>query len=203
MTTPVGAIPVPAGRWRRVAAYLVHRRVRITLAVFVILMIEDVLIGIEPHDLLNFRDSESVIGWGLIVSGLALRSWSAGILRKTRELTTTGPYALIRNPLYVGSFMIMSGFCSLIDDEENIWIVLGPLASLYVLQILHEERVLSKLYGERWDDYARHVPRLFPRRWPRSAGDTWEFSQWTGSREYNALGATLLGLVALQIWRLL
>jgi protein-S-isoprenylcysteine O-methyltransferase Ste14 len=201
MTYTDSALPTPSGRWNRIAAYLVERRVRITLAVFVVLMIEDVLIGIEPHDLLDFRDPESLVGLGLIVAGLALRSWSAGILRKTRELTTTGPYSIIRNPLYVGSFMIMAGFCTIIDDPENIWIVLGPLAGLYILQILHEERTLAKLYGDRWDAYASSVPRLLPRRLPRTTKSKWTYAQWAGSREYNAFAATLIGLLAVQVWR--
>src|SRR5215213_5268758 len=128
----------PDGPWQKLAAYLVYRRVRITVAVFFALMIEDVVSGIEPHSIFNYRDPEALLGCGLIFAGLAIRSWSAGILRKTRELTTTGPYAVIRNPLYVGSFMIMSGFCTLIDDPENLFIVLGPIAGIYFLQVLHE-----------------------------------------------------------------
>jgi protein-S-isoprenylcysteine O-methyltransferase Ste14 len=188
---------------RSVAAYLVKRRVRITLAVFVVLMIEDILIGIEPHDVFDYRNPKSVVGCALVFTGLALRSWAAGTLRKTWELTTSGPYAIIRNPLYVGSFMIMSGFCTLIGDVENIWVVLGPLAGLYVLQILHEERTLSALYGARWDDYVRRVPRIAPYRWPAQLSHTWQSGQWLRSREYNALGATLLGLLAVYFWRVL
>ena len=38
--------------------------------------------------------------------GLWIRGWSAGTIHKDEELTTTGPYAFARNPLYVGSFLI-------------------------------------------------------------------------------------------------
>ena len=190
-----------AGPWQGVAAYLVRRRVRITLAVFVVLIAQDVLAGVEPHDIFDYRDPESLLGCWLIFAGLGLRSWAAGILRKTRELTTTGPYAIIRNPLYVGSFLIMAGFCTLIDDVDNIGVVLGPLAALYMLQIFHEERTLSALYAERWDAYIRQVPRLFPRRPLRPALANWQACQWKMSREYNALGATLLGMLVVQFWR--
>jgi protein-S-isoprenylcysteine O-methyltransferase Ste14 len=198
-------LPAPAapGRWRAIADYLVQRRVRITVYVFVALMLEDVIMGIVPHDLFNVHDWESVFGCAMILAGLALRSWSAGILRKGSELTRRGPYAIMRNPLYVGSFLIMAGFCSLIDDEENIWFVLGPIACLYFLQVLHEERFLAQRFGTQWDEYARNVPRIFPRRWPRRADAAWEFQQWLGNREYNAFGATLLGMLAVEAWRLL
>ncbi len=190
------------GPWSRLAAYLVRRRVRITVAAFIIMMVEDVVTGVKPHSIFTPSDPKSLAGCLLIFAGLAIRSWSAGILKKTRELTTTGPYAVIRNPLYFGSFMIMSGFCMLIDDVENIFIVLGPIAGLYFLQVLHEERILSDLYGTRWSDYVRRVPRLFPRSLPKSPFATWEHSQWLGSREYRGLSATLLGMLALEFWRL-
>lgn len=200
-TTETFSSPERKGLWNRIADYLVHRRVRITVIVFVVLMVQDVLTGVKPHDIFDARDPETLLGCALVFLGLGVRTWSAGILRKTRELTTTGPYAVIRNPLYVGSFLIMSGFCTLIDDVENIFIVLGPVAGLYVLQVLHEERLLSERYGARWAAYASSVPRFLPRSWPRTPLATWELGQWLGSREYQAFSATLLGLLAVQFWR--
>jgi protein-S-isoprenylcysteine O-methyltransferase Ste14 len=200
-TSPGHANPASA-RWQRVADWLVYRRVRITLIIFVALLVEDVLIGIEPHGIFAYRDPKAVLGCMLIFAGLAIRSWSAGILKKNRELATTGPYALVRNPLYVGSFLIMSGFCTLIGDPENIFIVLGPIAGLYVLQVLHEERFLAKLFDGRWTEYADAVPRFFPCSIPKASLATWDHNQWMGSREYNAVGATLMGMLAVELWRL-
>jgi protein-S-isoprenylcysteine O-methyltransferase Ste14 len=189
------------GRWQRIVAWLVHRRVRVTLAIFACLLVEDVLIGVEPHGIFAYRDPVAVAGCMLIFSGLAVRSWSAGILRKNRELTTTGPYALVRNPLYVGSFLIMCGFCTLINDVENIYIILGPVAGLYFLQVLHEERYLAKIFAGQWCQYSATVPRFVPRSLPKAAFARWDRQQWLGSREYNALGATLLGMLLVELWR--
>jgi len=191
----------PDSPWQKIAAWLVERRVRISATVFVALIVEDLLIGIEPHGIFAYRDPVAVAGCLLIFAGLAIRSWSAGILRKNRELTTTGPYAVIRNPLYFGSFLIMCGFCTLIDDPANIFVVLGPVAALYFLQVLREERNLANLFGVQWDQYARSVPRFFPRSLPTGSSE-WDLKQWLGSREYNALGATLLGMLAVELWRL-
>jgi protein-S-isoprenylcysteine O-methyltransferase Ste14 len=181
----------------------VRRRVRLTVVIFVLLMAEDVLIGVRPHSLLAWRDPKTVVGCALVVAGLAVRSWAAGVLHKTRELTTTGPYALVRNPLYVGSFLIMAGFATLIDDVENIYVILGPLAGLYFLQVLHEERILSQKYDVRWQAYAARVPRFLPRRLPKAGTvlASWKLRDWLGSREYRALIATLIGLVAVEAWR--
>ena len=189
-------------RWDRLAEYLVRRRIRITVIVFAVLMIEDVIVGIHPHDLTNVRDPESILAIALISSGLALRSWAAGILLKSRQLATTGPYAFMRNPLYVGSFLIMSGFCTVIDDPENIFIVLGPFVGLYLLQIFQEERLLGQRFGEEWDAYVRAVPRVLPLKISKPVWGAWDFDKWLGSREYRATIAVLAGLVAVQAWHL-
>jgi protein-S-isoprenylcysteine O-methyltransferase Ste14 len=152
---------------------------------------------------LNFRDLETVVGLGLIAAGLALRSWAAGILHKHTQLTTSGPYALIRHPLYVGSFLMMIGFCTLVDDKENIWFVLGPFVALYFLHILKEERNLAGKFGEEWKKYADSVPRLLPRRLRTGGTARWSLNQWTRNREYQALGAASLGLLAIEAWRVL
>lgn len=187
-------------RWEAIAAWLVKRRVRLTVIIFVALMAEDVIIGVRPHDLFDVRDGESMVGVTLIAVGLAIRSWAAGILRKSRELSTSGPYAIVRNPLYVGSFLVMGGFCSLIDDFENIFFVMGPIAGLYYLQVLHEERFLSRTFGPRWDEYASAVPRFVPRRLPLAPLADWSRREWLGNREYRAFAAVLLGVLAVQLW---
>lgn len=201
-----GAVPPssPAeSPWQRIAAYLVYRRVRISVVVFIALVVEDVLIGVKPHGLFDYQDPQSLTGCGFIFAGLAVRSWAAGILRKTRELTVTGPYAMVRNPLYVGSFLIMIGFCIMIGDVENIYIVLGPLVGLYILQVLHEERLLSQYHPEAWQKYIGAVPRFVPRGLPRAAFGAWTYALWRSNREYRALGAVLLGMLLVDAWRVL
>ncbi len=189
--------------WKSIAAFLVRRRVRITVAIFVLLVLEDVIIGVRPHSVFHLRDPEAALGLALVALGVAVRSWAAGVLHKTWDLTTTGPYAIIRNPLYVGSFLIMSGYATLIDDVENIFVILGPLAGMYYLQVLHEERTLSQKYESRWHAYASAVPRFFPSRLPRGGTlfSTWSVRDWLGSREYRAMGSALLGVAALEMWR--
>src|SRR6266700_3810098 len=63
----------------------------------------------------------------IVATGEMLRIWAAGHLQKERILTTGGPYRFIRNPLYLGSFLIGIGFCLLAD---SIWIWMMALAYL-------------------------------------------------------------------------
>jgi protein-S-isoprenylcysteine O-methyltransferase Ste14 len=186
-----------------VAQFLIRRRILVSGVLFGLLVARDIVYGFRPHDLLNVRDPYGIVGGLLVCLGLALRSWAVGVLRKDRELTTTGPYRLIRNPLYVGSFLMMFGFCALLGDPKSIWFILGPVLLVYIVKVRQEERVLAALFPAEWAAYARRTPRFFPFILSSNLSADWRASQWMRSREYQALGATLFALVAIQVWHTL
>ncbi len=185
----------------RVGEFLVRRRILLSAIVFAVMVGRDVVYGFKPHDLANIRDPYSVLGVLLVIVGLAIRSWSAGILHKDAELTTRGPYRLIRNPLYVGSFLMMFGFCTLLNNPRDLWFILGPVLLLYVVKVRQEERLLARLFPAEWLAYFATTPRFFPRLGRADLRADWRLSQWMRSREYQALGTSLLALVALQLWQ--
>ncbi len=189
--------------WQKFIKFLLHRRVPITAFVFIALIVEDVISRVRPHSLLNFRDYYALLGLGLVFSGLGLRSWAAGTLHKRTQLATSGPYGLFRHPLYIGSLFMMLGFCTLIGDKENIWFVLGPILLLYILRANHEEKIISAAFPEQWPAYADKVPRFIPRKLPTQVFADWSLGQWLNNREYQAVSAVLLGLVALQGWHMM
>ncbi len=186
--------------WQKFVAMLLHRRVRITGILFTALVLEDLATRVDPHNLADFGNYKVVLGLGFVFAGLALRSWAAGTLHKRTQLATSGPYELFRHPLYIGSFLMMLGFCFLVDDRENIWFVLGPILFLYVLRAIHEEKYLAQAFPEEWSTFARAVPRFIPRRLPTTWVADWSLAQWKNNREYQALSAALLGLAAIQVW---
>ncbi|HEX3654981.1 MAG TPA: isoprenylcysteine carboxylmethyltransferase family protein [Pirellulales bacterium] len=188
---------------RRVLRFLIGRRISVSVVVFLLLLLEDILVGIKPHDVADWHDWHSVLGVSLVLAGLLLRSWAAGTLVKRFQLTTTGVYALVRNPLYVGSFVMMVGFCQLIDDPENIFFILGPFVAIYAIKVRDEERILSKNFGQRWQAYAQATPRFFPRRLTSSMFANWTIARWLFNREYKSLATALAGLAALKVWHAL
>jgi len=103
------------------------------------------------------------IGVVLVLLGMLLRLFSAGVIRKDDELGRSGPYALCRNPLYLGTLGILLGF-GLISGSWLIAIV-GFLFFfwLYHLVITHEERWLLSHFGGEYLEYMRAVPRLAPK----------------------------------------
>ena len=94
--------------------------------------------------------------------GIVLRALASGHVKKDQELTTTGPYAYTRNPLYLGSVIIAAGFAV---AAQNVWIVgliLAMFAAIYVPVIRAEEAYLQAKFPE-YAAYAARVPRLTAR----------------------------------------
>jgi protein-S-isoprenylcysteine O-methyltransferase Ste14 len=117
---------------------------------------------------------EYEVGWvvwplGLFLFGLgwALRMWAQKHLgyrlHITRSVTTSGPYALVRNPIYIGNTLIILGVVAM---SGVLWMM--PVALLwcglvYAGVVRYEEQQLSRRYGGEYLDYLAVVHRWFPR----------------------------------------
>jgi protein-S-isoprenylcysteine O-methyltransferase Ste14 len=145
----------------------------------------------------------SLIAGGVIaLAGLALRAAASGFVRKDRELTTTGPYAYTRNPLYLGSIIMGAGFAV---AARSWWVVAGLVALfvfVYMPIVRAEERFLRSQFPE-YDDYARRVPR-FGIKLSNKASSFGVFSRelYWKHREYNAFIGVVLMMAVLVVKRL-
>ena len=133
-----------------------------------------------------------VVGGLVLIPGFLLRAVASGHVQKNRELTTSGPYAHTRNPLYLGSLILAAGFGI---AARNWWIaaiMVGMFFAIYLPVIIAEERFLRQNFAE-YDEYARHVPRLWVRLRP-FGNQRGRFSAdlYRQHREYNALLGSLL-----------
>ncbi len=122
-----------------------------------------------------------LIGAVLAVSGILVRFWASGYIKKNKELATDGPYAFVRHPLYVGNFLIAVGFalaCGLWWAWPMLlffWLIFYPNA------IRDEDSKLERIFGDAWRDWAAQTKALLPRLRPYGAKDTettsWSFVQ--------------------------
>ena len=112
----------------------------------------------------------------MMVAGEALRLWAVGHIglpSRTRDegvgpLVTTGPYAVVRNPLYVGNILLWTGFGVVLWPAA---LVLFPLFAVYYELIVRwEEERVAATHGEAWRAYAARVSRWWPRWSPEAAG---------------------------------
>jgi len=133
----------------------------------------------------------------VVAIGLWLRAWSAGTIHKDEDLTTTGPYAYTRNPLYLGSFLIGLG----VSTAGGHWI--WPLAFLLFYAVVYSRAMageashLAELFPARYAEYALAVPGFLPRVTPYRATNVsggspsgFRWAQYSRNREWEAsLGA--------------
>ncbi len=103
-----------------------------------------------------------IIGISPIVVGEVIRIWSSGHIHKNQILTVTGPYSLSRNPLYVGSFILGTGFMVAMGVIWLAVVFLFFYASVYWFTIRWEEDKLAKAFPAEWENYFRAVPRFLP-----------------------------------------
>ena len=117
----------------------------------------------------------ATLGLILIVFGELFRIYSVafiGTVSRTRShstgqrLITTGPFAYVRNPLYVANFLITLGFTVF---GGSLWLT-ALTVFLFVFQyyfiVAYEENLLVAKFGEEYEEYRLRVPRWIPERLP-------------------------------------
>jgi protein-S-isoprenylcysteine O-methyltransferase Ste14 len=147
-------------------------------------------------------------GVALALLGEALRLWAAGHLRKNKEVITTGPYAYVRNPLYVGTFLVILGFIVASSSlrPPGLWVlvVLLPLFGIvfFAYYLPYKCRVetarLERRFDERAKHYNEHVPAFFPRLRPYPGPkQRWRLALIFENSEFGTFCAVLAGIAVL------
>ena len=134
------------------------------------------LLPIGLMAIISYKETEDELiiwplGIGIALLGASIRLWGTKhigrrmpwVKKKEKILIKTGPYAMVRNPLYIGNLFIATGLSIV---SELIWMV--PFVILYLLifyhlVVLHEERKLSERWGGEYATYMKEVPRWIPR----------------------------------------
>jgi protein-S-isoprenylcysteine O-methyltransferase Ste14 len=129
------------------------------------------------------------VGAAISLVGEALRVWAAGHLEKSREVTRSGPYRLLRHPLYAGSALIGIG---LAVAARHITAALA--IGLYLGLTLNaarrsEEAHLREKFGDAYDAYAQGRAAPMSRRF--------SLARALANREHHAVAGLMAGLAAL------
>ena len=104
-------------------------------------------------------------GWLLFFGGLSLRFWATRFIggRKSREVICYGPYSLTRNPLYVGTFMMILSLAFLLKSPTFAVSTALVIAYYCVAVVPLEETFLREAFGADYIKYCESVPRWLPR----------------------------------------
>jgi protein-S-isoprenylcysteine O-methyltransferase Ste14 len=134
------------------------------------------------------------LAWGLPVSlaGLLLRGWATGHLEKNIRLAESGPYAYVRNPLYLGTLVVAAGLVI----ASRRWLLAALFAAVFVLIYLPvielEEQHLNSLFPN-FAAYSKRVRSLWPTFRPIKSDARFRWSLYIRNREYQALLGFLAG----------
>lgn len=130
------------------------------------------------------------VGLPTAIAGELLRCWAVGYSGETTrddrvkaaKLVTSGPYAYVRNPLYLGNFITALGFTMAFTGKNSTLercalaaAALGSMAGIYATIVPHEEQYLRERFGDDFDRYCERVPRILPQLDPAPDGEqTWD-----------------------------
>ena len=176
---------------------LTWRRAVVYLAILVLLFLA--LIS-RPHPV--FYAS----GVLLIALGEFTRIWGTGHLEKNQRLVTSGPYAHVKNPLYLGTLLIMFGFAAAATHpgEASLWVLCGllpfGLACYFIYYFPKKKRVeydrLRRRFGEEAETYIQSVPDLIPRLTAfKGEKRRWRFELVVHNSELETLGLIIAALI--------
>lgn len=181
---------------------------KLTWKVLALYAVALVLIGFSDPDPRKVTRLWFWTGIALLAAGQTLRFWAAGHLRKNKELTMTGPYAHVRNPLYLGTLLALIGFAFVArsDPAQPLrlfrylnWLCLAAALLVFFLYYVprkkrREEEHLRNLFRAEWEDYKENVPAYWPRRRRYASAPRRPWS-WTAVRDNSELW-TPVALVA-------
>lgn len=107
---------------------------------------------------------------GISAVGEAIQLWCFASLQKNEVLAANGPYALVRNPMYLGRYFLLAGMLLVIG---NPWLI-AAFTVLYYLYMVNrvrrEEALLATAFGAAYARYCAAVPRFVPRLTPHPEG---------------------------------
>ncbi|MEX0603043.1 MAG: isoprenylcysteine carboxylmethyltransferase family protein [Bacteroidota bacterium] len=160
----------------------------------------------------------SMLAGGILtILGELVRSWGvayAGPLTRVTgsvgapELIVAGPFARVRNPLYVGNMVMYVGF-GIMANALTPWLVLGAgvfFLTQYTIIVTLEEEFLQKQFGETFTVYRKSVPRFLPRWTPATLpGQAGQRPDWGAGfrserRTLQALVLVVLLIVVRWVW---
>jgi protein-S-isoprenylcysteine O-methyltransferase Ste14 len=108
-----------------------------------------------------------VCGSVLVIASLVFLRQAFTVTPQARFLVTSGPYAIVRHPMYVGNILSILGLTLLIDSKEAV-VLFFICAALQIGRALTEERLLAATFPQQYAEYKARVGGFIPRLrlWP-------------------------------------
>eukprot|EP00898_Chlorokybus_atmophyticus_P000031 jgi/Chlat1/1028/Chrsp109S00045 len=116
------------------------------------------------------RGDVTITGGVLVLCGTCVNAWAAWHLRenydrvvKPESLITSGPYALVRHPIYLSYIMLFVGYATVLGSNLAACGLAIVCELYYARRMRLEEAILEEAFGEAYGEYKRQTPgRLLP-----------------------------------------
>jgi protein-S-isoprenylcysteine O-methyltransferase Ste14 len=175
-TTKTQATEQDPDTLRRFGGWLFRHRTSIPLPIALALLFIP-----APRSQPSFTTSIAPLGVLIVAAGEAIRLWAVhhiGAISRTRSdrlgpLIDSGPFARVRNPLYLGNILLWVGFALSAGLAWLAPIVAVLLAVEYHAIVRWEESLLTDRIGASYRDYLTRVPRWIPRPTAAQSESPW------------------------------
>ncbi|MDQ6996534.1 MAG: methyltransferase [Mariprofundus sp.] len=145
-----------------------------------------------------------IFGLAVVAVGEALRLWASGHIHKSAEVTVTGPYAMCRHPLYLGHFLVATGFCVTGDSITAFIIVSLAFFIIYMPTWKNEEQNLIQLFGDTYREFMAVTPAMLPRWNGKVFNGSFSWALVKQHREWKHAATLLAGMLIMLmigLWR--
>ena len=161
--------------------------------------------GSIPVLLLYSNMNDRTFRWGIIllIVGELIRFWALGFVeKKGQKLAMSGPYAFVRNPLYVGNFFLGLGVAVIVWNWILLVLFFAGFLGIYTGTIRGEEKHLREMFGKPYEDYCRNVPSFLPQLTPYEAPtkDSFLWSRIIKHHEYITVAGIFLMLMMIHLY---
>lgn len=149
----------------------------------------------------NSDDKSIMAGIWFIAAGLFLRVWANGYVIKLEKLTTSGPYAFVRHPLYLGTMLLTIGFVIMLKIYYIGIVFFLIMVTVYCRTIKKEEDMLEQRFKDLYVNYKEKVPAIVPTIFSYRKGEKWPFSfkRLIKSQEYKLFIWMLIMVIAFHL----
>ena len=135
------------------------------------------------------------VGFSVALAGELIQLWCFANLDKNSSICARGPYALVRNPMYLGRYFLVAGVLLLYRSPYLVVVMTLAYGVYMVNRVQREETLLTGIFQDGYRDYCRKVSRFWPALRP-APGDPVATWQWRLFRKNHGM-PNLLGLLAL------
>ncbi|HET6342569.1 MAG TPA: methyltransferase [Gemmatimonadota bacterium] len=80
-----------------------------------------------------------------------------------REFVASGAYRWVRNPMYIGGFLLLAGYALCASSAAALLVAFGMLGAAHLFAVFYEEPALRRRFGASYEEYRRTTPRWLPR----------------------------------------